>query len=341
MLLKIGELGKSAGLTVRALHHYDAIGLLRPSVRSDAGHRLYNRADIDRLHRILALRKFGLALADIGAFLAQPGLPLADLVAEQLHMLTRQIDQASALRARLTRLHEQLAQGREPESSDWLGTLELMGTYDKYFTPDELRQLPMYVAMAAAGAEWRALVAAAEALLRDGVAPQDAQAQALAARWMATLERDTAANPALLAKLSVMRAQEPLVQERTGITDALTDYIRAAFREGKLAIYRRYLTDEEFAHLRANYGRRGAEWPPLIAQVRVAMERADPPWTPEVQALARQWFELFRDYAGERPETHLKLRAAHRQEPGLTAGTWIDAAMRDYMGAAMASLGHA
>jgi MerR family transcriptional regulator, thiopeptide resistance regulator len=73
MLLKVGELAKRAGLTVRALHHYDDIGLLRPSARSDAGYRLYDRNDIARLHQIQALRRFGVALSDIGAFLASPG----------------------------------------------------------------------------------------------------------------------------------------------------------------------------------------------------------------------------------------------------------------------------
>ncbi|KQN67535.1 hypothetical protein ASF04_17235 [Duganella sp. Leaf61] len=76
MLLKIGELAKRTGLTVRTLHHYDAIGLLQPSARTDAGYRLYNRTDIARLHHIQALRKFGLSLADIGASLDRPDLPL-------------------------------------------------------------------------------------------------------------------------------------------------------------------------------------------------------------------------------------------------------------------------
>jgi len=50
MLLKISELARRTGLTVRTLHHYDAIGLLRPSARSSAGYRLYDRSDIKRLH---------------------------------------------------------------------------------------------------------------------------------------------------------------------------------------------------------------------------------------------------------------------------------------------------
>ncbi|WP_263404975.1 MerR family DNA-binding transcriptional regulator [Pseudomonas aeruginosa] len=55
MLLKVGELAKQTGLTVRALHHYDDIGLLQPSARSDAGYRLYTPKDITRLHQIQAL----------------------------------------------------------------------------------------------------------------------------------------------------------------------------------------------------------------------------------------------------------------------------------------------
>ena len=49
MLLKVGQLARRAGLTVRALHHYDSIGLLQPSARSDASYRLYDRDDIARL----------------------------------------------------------------------------------------------------------------------------------------------------------------------------------------------------------------------------------------------------------------------------------------------------
>lgn len=71
-MLKVGELAARAGLTVRTLHHYDSIGLLSPSARSDAGYRLYDRDDVARLQQIQALRAFGMALADIGAYLDSP-----------------------------------------------------------------------------------------------------------------------------------------------------------------------------------------------------------------------------------------------------------------------------
>uniref|UniRef100_UPI0013D38749 MerR family DNA-binding transcriptional regulator n=1 Tax=Raoultella planticola TaxID=575 RepID=UPI0013D38749 len=46
----VGELAKRAGLTVRTLHHYEELGLLNPSGRSDAGYRRYSEADVLRLH---------------------------------------------------------------------------------------------------------------------------------------------------------------------------------------------------------------------------------------------------------------------------------------------------
>lgn len=87
MLLKVGDLAKRCGLSVRMLHHYDTIGLLTPSARSDSGYRLYDKADVARLHQIQALRRFGMSLADVGAFLANPDIPLTTIVERQIAML--------------------------------------------------------------------------------------------------------------------------------------------------------------------------------------------------------------------------------------------------------------
>ncbi len=180
MLLKIGELAKRTGLTVRTLHHYDAIDLLSPSARTDAGYRLYDQNDIARLHQIQAMRSFGMSLSDIGAYLTRPDLPLAAVVARQIAMLDQQIAQASLLRGRLSRLHGQLAAGQGPDLADWLTTLEQMTMFDKYFTQDELQQLPLYTDAQARSGEWKALVAQVNALIEAGTRPADPRAQALA-----------------------------------------------------------------------------------------------------------------------------------------------------------------
>ena len=97
MMLKVGELARRTGLTVRTLHHYDSIGLLSPSARSDSGYRLYQRDDIARLHQIQALRRFGMSLADIGIH------PVATYAFGDHHSYNRR---DVALLQRLARQHE-------------------------------------------------------------------------------------------------------------------------------------------------------------------------------------------------------------------------------------------
>ncbi|OBV39267.1 MerR family transcriptional regulator [Janthinobacterium psychrotolerans] len=335
MLLKIGELARLTGLTVRTLHHYDSIGLLSPSARTQAGYRLYQHSDMDRLHRIMALRRFGLTLAEIATSLASSDLPLSSIVARQIAMLDQQLAQASGLRARLLVLQTQLEQGQEPELADWLVTMEQMNMIDKYFTQDEVRQLPM-LNDAAVEQEWQALVARVRTLMNAGAAATSLDAQALATEWMVKLVRDTSAHPGLFARLNTMHAQEPGMQAKTGIDGELMGFVTSAFGASRIALYRPFLDDDEYAYLQANYGKRASEWPALIAAVRAALDSGTPADDPAVLALARQWRELFQSYAGTNPATQLKFRQAHQQEPRLLQGSFVTVAMIGYLAPAMA-----
>lgn len=70
------------------------------------------------------------------------------------------------------------------------------------------------------------------------------------------------------------------------------------------------MSEDELAYMRENLPKRSSEWPPLMAKVRMAMDKGCAPASPEAQALARQWFELFRSFAGDNPETQMKIRTA-------------------------------
>jgi MerR family transcriptional regulator, thiopeptide resistance regulator len=69
MPFTVGDLAKLTGITVRALHHYDEIGLVRPTARSGAGYRLYDDNDVVRLQQVLLFRELGLSLEDIAGVL--------------------------------------------------------------------------------------------------------------------------------------------------------------------------------------------------------------------------------------------------------------------------------
>ncbi|RQR39718.1 MerR family transcriptional regulator [Burkholderia sp. Bp9142] len=338
MRLKVGELAKRSGLTVRTLHHYHAIGLLTPSARADNGYQLYDRDDVARLHQIRALRRFGLSLAEIGDYLHQPGTPLVALVAQQIASLDRQLAQTAQLRERLVHLHAQLAAGAEPELADWLTTLELMTVYDKYFSEEELARMPMYRKSQTGDAEWIALVGEVRALRDAGVPAEDERARMLAARWMALLVRDTNNDPRLLAKLNLMHEHEPAMQSKIGISTALRDYVLRASSETKMRIFEKYLTPDEIRFLRAHYGERAMEWPQLMGDVRDAIEAGAKPDSPQGRALAQRWLELFCSYAGHDPATHAKFREAMMTEPVLTKDSWVDDTLIGFVREAMAQL---
>ncbi len=79
----VGELARLSGVTVRTLHHYDAIGLLRPAHVALNGYRSYGRAEALRLQEILFYRAFGLSLTDIAEVLSAQVDPIARLTAHR------------------------------------------------------------------------------------------------------------------------------------------------------------------------------------------------------------------------------------------------------------------
>lgn len=101
---RIGEVARATGLTVRTLHHYDALGLLVATGRSGGGHRLYSPADIERLYRIRLLRGLGLPLGDIGSALDDPAWDLGTAVRRHRAELDRRMAAEASLRARLARV---------------------------------------------------------------------------------------------------------------------------------------------------------------------------------------------------------------------------------------------
>lgn len=86
----VGQVAALTGLTVRALHHYDAIGLVCPSHRSDAGYRLYAEHDLLRLHQALLFRELGFGLDAVGALLDAPPDQRRDALLGQRATLERQ-----------------------------------------------------------------------------------------------------------------------------------------------------------------------------------------------------------------------------------------------------------
>jgi MerR family transcriptional regulator, thiopeptide resistance regulator len=123
---KVGALAQVTGLTVRALHHYDHIGLLTPSARTDAGHRVYSAADVARLYRISLLRRLGFPLGQIASMLDDPQWQLQTAVHRHLDHTRHRAAAAARLCARLAKMAAELDRRQDPSPGQLLSALEEM-----------------------------------------------------------------------------------------------------------------------------------------------------------------------------------------------------------------------
>ncbi len=87
MRLTVKQVKEASGQSVRTLHHYDAIGLLRPDEISAAGYRLYSADDLERLQQIMFFKELGFSLADIKDILDSPGFDRRGAFLEHLELL--------------------------------------------------------------------------------------------------------------------------------------------------------------------------------------------------------------------------------------------------------------
>jgi DNA-binding transcriptional MerR regulator len=134
---RIGELARATRVTVRALHHYDRLGLLTPSSRTAGGHRCYTGEDVRRLHTIVALRGFGLSLRDIAAAL-EGGTDPRDILRRQLAETDERIRRAEQVRFSLLGLLERLD---DPQPQQFVALIEEMVTMNQPLTPEQIEQM--------------------------------------------------------------------------------------------------------------------------------------------------------------------------------------------------------
>jgi DNA-binding transcriptional MerR regulator len=191
--LKVGELARQTGLSVRALHYYDEIGLLRPSHHTESGHRLYGAADVARLQQIKSLRQFGLSLEEVRDCLENPAFSPLHVIRLHLARLREQIALQRRLCDRLEVLAARLEVAEAVSAEEFLQTIEVISMIEKYYTPEQMKQLEE-VGKQVGPEEIRAIEEAWTALIAEVRANRDLDpasplAQALARRWDELNER--------------------------------------------------------------------------------------------------------------------------------------------------------
>ncbi len=236
-MLRVGELAKRTGLTVRTLHHYEEIGLLRPSHRNGAGYRLYTRGDVERLAQILSLRSIGLPLDQIRSSLTDKQFSLERCLKLQITRLREQIDRQHQLVRRLEAIVEKLGTV-ELSVPELTRALEMMTMFEKYYTPEQLKQLEERAKLVGENrikeveSEWNDLFARYREEMAKGTDPASETVQALALKSKSLIAEFTGGDAGIERSLSNMYRQEGGPQILSGhgcdVDQQLWDYMGAA-----------------------------------------------------------------------------------------------------------------
>jgi MerR family transcriptional regulator, thiopeptide resistance regulator len=199
----VGAVAALTGVSVRTLHHYDHIGLVVPSVRTPAGYRGYTDSDIERLHLVLVYRSVGMPLDEIRALLDEPGADVLEHLRRQHALL---LDQADRLQHTIKAVEELMNAHRSgiqltaEEQVEIFGTTAFSEEYaaeaeERWGETDAWKQSQQRVSQFSKE-DWITIKAEGDALLealaqakRGGVKPGSAEANELAGRHRASIER--------------------------------------------------------------------------------------------------------------------------------------------------------
>lgn len=233
----VGELAGVARVSVRTLHHYEAIGLLVPSGRTGAGHRRYARSDLARLVRIRGLTALGFSLEQARACLEDEAWSPLRLVEDHLARAREALAEQRDLCHRLERLRDQLARGGA-DVQHFIETMEVMNMIESYYTPEQRAALARRReelgedGIRRVEEEWQALFAEVKAELDRGTLPGAPPAQALARRWRDLTTRTvagfTGGDPGITASLERIYEEQPVDKIHPSMDPAVFAFMKEA-----------------------------------------------------------------------------------------------------------------
>jgi DNA-binding transcriptional MerR regulator len=235
----VGRLAADTGLTVRTLHHYDELGLLVPHERTQAGHRIYGAADVERLYRIVALRRLGLSLEDVAGVLDGGDGALEHVVRRQLATVDERIELEQQLRGLLTGVLEALERAERPGVDTVLKAIEVTKMIEKYYTPDQLQALAERreqlgeEKIREVEREWGEIFATLRSEMKAGTDPTDPKFAPLRTRMSELIAMFHGGDAGIKQSMYSMWANEDVEDVSHGMVDReLAAYMHAIQRPG-------------------------------------------------------------------------------------------------------------
>jgi len=210
------EFAKLSGVTVRTLHHYDRMGLLKPTRYTGAGFRLYSENDFARLEQIVALKFIGFSLNEIKNILQRGASDLATTLRQQREAIAEKRDRLELAVKAIEQAEYVVATSRAAGWETFAKIIEVitmqsnMDWTNKYYSEEAQREIqkragsiPREV-IEQGQRDWATLIAEVQAAVSGGEDPASEKSQALAARWSELVKGFTGGNPEIQKGLNLM-----------------------------------------------------------------------------------------------------------------------------------------
>jgi len=212
----VGDLARHSGVTVRTLHHYEAIGLLRACGRTAAGHRRYAEAELARLQQIRSLRYLGLPLSRIRQVIDGTPETAITVITTHIERLREQAALQRQLLVHLEALRTRLIRGETASIGELMSALEAQTMIEREFTAEEQdffhqRREEVGDARIKEVEEhaWPQMFSDVRAAIAGGTEPESARGRELADRWFGLVAEFTGGNPQIEARVAASYAEDP------------------------------------------------------------------------------------------------------------------------------------
>jgi MerR family transcriptional regulator, thiopeptide resistance regulator len=214
------EFARIANVTIRTLHHYDRIGLLKPSGYTSAGYRLYRKHDLVRLQQIVTLKFIGFSLTQIKQLLDSNSFDLRAALEQQREILAEKRHQLDLAVTAIEKARSLLETNDEPDWQAFKRIIEVinmqnnMDWTNKYYSEEAKKKIAERAQTIApeviekAQNDWAALIAEVEKAVAEGVRPTSERAAALAVRWRELIRGFTGGNSEIQSGLNKMYSDQ-------------------------------------------------------------------------------------------------------------------------------------
>jgi DNA-binding transcriptional MerR regulator len=219
-LYQANEFADVAGVSVRTLHHYDRIGLLKPSGYTRAGYRLYRKQDLIRLQQIVTLKFIGFPLKQIKDLLNRNSFDLVTALTQQREIIVEKRGQLDQAIKAIEKAQSLLSINDEPDWDAFKNIIEVINMQNnmewtkKYYSEEAAKEVADRAAtipeevIEQGQRDWATLIREVEAAVAEGLDPSSTKAGALAQRWGDLIKGFTGGSPEIQAGLNKMYADQ-------------------------------------------------------------------------------------------------------------------------------------